>query len=602
MAGVNEVKVDLKGPEPPKGNEALEQRIKLFELPALDMPAVNPLSNETRDDLYEKSKLYFFGPLMMIVRLPVVLVCLIFIVLFASLSVWGFDIEAKEPLPRWRRWLQAPIPFFGRIFLFIGGYYWISVKGKPAPDHEAPLYCINHTCFMDPVYMAIIHMPAAVSRKEQRDTPIIGPVFDALQVLYIDRRSQTSKKDIITQVKNRAADALSSNGPTPDDGCLGANYKCWPKVMIYPEGTCFNQQALGMMKIGSFIPGVPIQPVIINYPFSHFDMSWVSGGPQMLGLIYRVFCQFINYMTVEFVEPYVPSEEEKKNPKLFADNFREYMAAAAKVPTVDCEYDDVFFQQELEKNNCQSKANARYINIEYGKVKYLAGIRRFYRGELEEYAQIWAKYANRDVDQNYSITFDSYLANIKSRIEESKRDGCEKLARATFDLMCRGEEELNIRYFVYCFTMLDKATLTNPETFEKQFRETRVLPALGYATEIIFSLIEKMAETKDIVKGKAIQDVLSFSKFPRDELNKIFPATQEFNFDLFRKSVIANRSIVRHFKNTFLGSTDNVLRAESKVLTKAKSKVTNSPIMDEKKGGPLKMTMPKAPAAPTPPS
>ena len=80
------------------------------------------------------------------------------ILLFASLSVCGVPDNSKEPLPRWRLWLQAPIPWFGRLFFFGAGFYWINVKGSPAPTHKACIYAINHTSFLDPIFMGVIHV------------------------------------------------------------------------------------------------------------------------------------------------------------------------------------------------------------------------------------------------------------------------------------------------------------------------------------------------------------------------------------------------------------------------------------------------------------
>ena len=82
----------------------------------------------------------------------------------------------------------------------------------------------------------------------------------------------------------------------------------------------------------------------------------------MLNLIYRLYCQFINFIDVEFLDPYDPSEAEKKDCKLFADNVRDVMAAAMKVPKVDADYDDVYFQERLGRNGCQT----RYVSSTLG--------------------------------------------------------------------------------------------------------------------------------------------------------------------------------------------------------------------------------------------
>ena len=125
----------------------------------------------------------------------------------------------------------------------------------------------------------------------------------------------------------------------------------------------------------------------------------------MLSLIYRIYCQFINFMDVEFLPPYDPSEDEKKNCKLFADNVRDVMSSAMKVPKVDADYDDVYFQENcLKKNGCQTVYSAKYINVEFAKLKAMVGIRRFYKGELNTYGKIWAAFAKREVEKNYAIT------------------------------------------------------------------------------------------------------------------------------------------------------------------------------------------------------
>lgn len=40
----------------------------------------------------------------------------------------------------------------------------------------------------------------------------------------------------------------------------------WPPIIIFPEGTTTNQEALISFKAGAFVPGVPVQPMTIKYP------------------------------------------------------------------------------------------------------------------------------------------------------------------------------------------------------------------------------------------------------------------------------------------------------------------------------------------------
>jgi lysophosphatidylcholine acyltransferase/lyso-PAF acetyltransferase len=73
------------------------------------------------------------------------------------------------------------------------------------------------------------------------------------------------------------------------------------------------------------VGGHPVKPVVIRYPYTHFSPTYesIKGVPHIL----RLFAQFRNYCQVEFLPVYYPSEVEKKDPKLFADNVRQVLPA-----------------------------------------------------------------------------------------------------------------------------------------------------------------------------------------------------------------------------------------------------------------------------------
>jgi lysophosphatidylcholine acyltransferase/lyso-PAF acetyltransferase len=52
---------------------------------------------------------------------------------------------------------------------------------------------------------------------------------------------------------------------------------------------------------------------------------------------------------VEFLPVYVPSPEEQRNPKLFANNVKKKMAEALSVPSTEHNFDDVMLMQEATK-------------------------------------------------------------------------------------------------------------------------------------------------------------------------------------------------------------------------------------------------------------
>ena len=57
-----------------------------------------------------------------------------------------------------------------------------QVKGKCAPREVAPVLVCNHVSMVDPLALAILHLPSIVSTKEVMHWPLVGVMMRALQV------------------------------------------------------------------------------------------------------------------------------------------------------------------------------------------------------------------------------------------------------------------------------------------------------------------------------------------------------------------------------------------------------------------------------------
>ena len=151
------------------------------------------------------------------------------------------------------------------------------------------------------------------------------------QPVYVRREDPNSRQNTIREIRRRT---------TSPDG--------WQQILIFPEGTCTNRKGLITFKPGAFYPGVPVQPVCIRYPNRLDTLSWTWQGPgayvsclpvfafvapfsyflffRRLKLLWLTMTQLYTYCELEFLPVYVPTEEEKLNPKLFASNVRNVMA------------------------------------------------------------------------------------------------------------------------------------------------------------------------------------------------------------------------------------------------------------------------------------
>merc|ERR1712010_435640 len=73
--------------------------------------------------------------------------------------------------------------------------------------------------------------------------------------------------------------------------------------------------------------GMPVQPVVVKYPFCHWEMAWSFDIPVLLILV-RLFTQVYNCLTVEYLPVYHPTPEEKADPQVYASNVRKAMHQA----------------------------------------------------------------------------------------------------------------------------------------------------------------------------------------------------------------------------------------------------------------------------------
>jgi len=102
-----------------------------------------------------------------------------------------------------------------------------------------------------------------------------------------------------------------------------------PPIVIFPEGTTTNGKYLIPFKTGAFVEGVAVQPVIIQYPYKHFNLSWET-IPTHIHLYYMLI-QFRNHLKVTYLNVYTPSEEEKRNPQLYANNVQKLMSKSSNI-------------------------------------------------------------------------------------------------------------------------------------------------------------------------------------------------------------------------------------------------------------------------------
>ncbi|XP_039061709.1 lysophospholipid acyltransferase LPEAT1-like [Hibiscus syriacus] len=236
--------------------------------------------------------------------------------------------EDYAHLGGWRRAVIVRLGrFLSRSLLFVAGFYWINETPKDSSssqensknegthvseENEPPGAIVsNHVSYIDILYHMSSSFPSFVAKRSVAKIPFVGLISKCLGCVYVQRESKSSDfKGVAGVVTDRVHKAHQN--------------KSAPMMMLFPEGTTTNGDYLLPFKTGAFLAGAPMVPVILRYPYQRFSPAWdtITGVRHVVLLL----CQFVNHMEVIHLPIYYPSQQEKDDPKQYANNVRRLMA------------------------------------------------------------------------------------------------------------------------------------------------------------------------------------------------------------------------------------------------------------------------------------
>uniref|UniRef100_A0A8C3L6I9 Lysophosphatidylcholine acyltransferase 2 n=1 Tax=Chrysolophus pictus TaxID=9089 RepID=A0A8C3L6I9_CHRPC len=333
------------------------------------------------------SSLFFQLVLLGIILLPLRAICMVIVLLLSWLSASAATFRhtggASVPLKGWRRrMIQTTLSCLTRTLFFVMGFR-VKVKGKVASLQEAPIFvAAPHSSFFDAIVSALTGMPSIVSRAENLSTPVFGTILSSLQPVAVSRQDPDSRKNTLSEITSRAL----SRGQ-------------WPQILIFPEGTCTNRSCLITFKQGAFIPGVPVQPVLLRYPNKLVCRTFLKE------LCIMTLCQLFTRVEVEFLPVHVPTEEERNDPILFANRVRQTMATALKVPVTDHTFEDCRLMISFTKISKKLNLKWNHVREQLDTFAAIASASKGGRIGIEEFAE-YLKLPISDVLRELFLLFD----------------------------------------------------------------------------------------------------------------------------------------------------------------------------------------------------
>lgn len=281
------------------------------------LEGVNPLHHRVKPNFFDYLRIALLALTLFPIRFASAFLCFLLSYLVSRVGLLGADLS--KPLQGWRGCLRTMVYWLGRLCLFCSGFHRIKITGHQSTKDEAPvLVAAPHSSFFDAILVFASGFPYMVNRVENQSIPLMGPCIQFNQTIFVSREGADSRSKAVNMIKERVL------SPLP-----------WPQFVLWPEGTCSNRKALMHFKPGAFIPGAPVQPVLIKYHVpEHMDtVTWTWDQPHgALTCIFLTLTHWSLSSELEFLPVYHPSEEEKADPQLYADNVRALMASKLEVP------------------------------------------------------------------------------------------------------------------------------------------------------------------------------------------------------------------------------------------------------------------------------
>ncbi|CAK0898238.1 unnamed protein product, partial [Prorocentrum cordatum] len=216
----------------------------------------------------------------------------------------------------WTTWLRC-----NGIFPSVS-YEECASTDKPAEDmRQTPLLVSNHMCYIETFALpAIFNAPKVLGMKGICKTPFIGMFAKEIGLIEVDRDDKASRTATLHAIQSHVEQWTPGGRP----------------LLMFPEGTTGNGDRLLPFRRGAFVPGAPVRPVVLVYtgawnPANTNFKTLNSGeieltddaewGLEFLG-------HFMHSLQVRVLRPYVPNEEERADPELYASNVHKLMSEA----------------------------------------------------------------------------------------------------------------------------------------------------------------------------------------------------------------------------------------------------------------------------------
>jgi glycerol-3-phosphate O-acyltransferase 3/4 len=178
------------------------------------------------------------------------------------------------------------------------------------------VFVANHTSLIDVILLQQVKCFSLVGQAHKGVVNFLQTkVLASLQCVWFDRGEMRDRAAVSRKLTAHAKD------PTRNP------------LLVFPEGTCVNNNYVLQFKKGVFELGVPIAPVCIKYTKLFVDPFWSSRDQSFVGHLIELMTSWCLIADVWFLEPVTRNDGESAEE--FAKRVRDLIAAVGNMKPVD---------------------------------------------------------------------------------------------------------------------------------------------------------------------------------------------------------------------------------------------------------------------------
>eukprot|EP01107_Rhizomastix_libera_P007985 TRINITY_DN2302_c0_g1_i3.p1 TRINITY_DN2302_c0_g1~~TRINITY_DN2302_c0_g1_i3.p1 ORF type:complete len:510 (+),score=120.99 TRINITY_DN2302_c0_g1_i3:205-1734(+) len=233
----------------------------------------------------------------------------VFAIAYTSVSRFVKDPIRKGKLQR----------YWAKLFVSIIVTSWngvVKYHGVVPKKDRNQIFVCNHTTVFD---ICILEQLSAYSIVGQKHTGFLGWLQDnplsCLNCVWFERKDAKDRSRVSLVLKEH----INEKSDTP--------------LLVFPEGTCVNNEYCIMFKKGAFELGATICPIAIKYNLRYSDPFWNSREKSFLRHAFDLWTCWAVVCDVWYLQPQKQREDE--TPLEFANRVKAMIAKKAGLINVD---------------------------------------------------------------------------------------------------------------------------------------------------------------------------------------------------------------------------------------------------------------------------